>query len=299
MQNVKNNAGFAIPLNRKKMTAPKVIRRILNYLLMSVIALILIFPYFYMVSRSFMTGAQVMLLPTQIIPSPFSGEGWRKLFEGSQYVSYTFQTLKVVLFNVIAIPLSASFVAFGFSKLQYAGKNILFAIMMGTMMLPGVVLQTPLYVLFHQLGWLDSLLPLTIPNLFGGGAIYIFLIRQYMVGLPKEIDEAAKIDGANLFFRFVVITLPLCVPILVYIVVSVFGANWSDFYTPLIYISDSDKATLAVAVFRDVTSGQFITPDKANIRMAAGVFMSIFPAILFVIFQKQLIEGVSTSALKG
>lgn len=299
-QNIKRrSAKHRLELKKKKTPLSKIALRCFMYLLMSAIAVVLIFPYFYMFMRSFMTSEQVINLPTELIPSPFSMIGWSQLFGGGQYFNYTMRTLLIVGFNIIAIPLSASLVAFGFSRLEYFGKNVLFALMMATMMLPGVVLQMPLYILFYQFGWLDTILPLTIPNLFGGGAIYIFLIRQYMIGLPKEIDEAAKIDGANLFKRFIVITMPLCIPIVVYIIVTVFGSNWSDFYTPLIYITDSVKQTLAVAVFRDVTMGQYITPDKANVRMAAGVFMSIFPAILFVVFQKQLIEGVSTSALKG
>ena len=114
---------------------------------------------------------------------------------------------------------------------------------MGTMMLPGVVVQIPLYVLFNDFGWLDTLLPLTVPNLFGGGAIYVFLIRQYMIGIPNELEEAAKIDGANPVQRYFRIVLPLCVPVLVFIMVSVFNANWSDFYTPLLYLSKEGTET--------------------------------------------------------
>lgn len=126
----------------------------------------------------------------------------------------------------------------------------------------------------------------------------MFLIRQYMIGIPKELEEAAKIDGANPLVRYFRITLPLCVPILTFIMVTVFNANWSDFYTPLLYLSKEGSETLAYAIFKD-SLYTFVTPDKANLKMAAGTFMSVFPAILFVIFQKQLIEGVSTSALKG
>jgi len=285
-------------LNKKAGHASKV-ADILYYGGMSLLAILLIFPFYYMFARSFMTGSQVMELPTQILPAPFSLDGWVLLFVESKYYNYVFTTLLIVLFNIVAVPLSASFVAYGFAKLEYTGKNLLFAVMMATMMLPGIVLQTPLYILFNRLGWLNTILPLTIPNLFGGGAIYIFLVRQYMIGIPRELDEAAKIDGANFARRFLFITLPLCVPILVFVVVTVFGASWNDFYGPLIYMSNMDKMPLATAIYLDVTSGSFVTQDKANARMAAGVFMSVLPAVLFVIFQKQLIEGVSTSALKG
>lgn len=273
---------------------------VVMYLMLTVLAVFLLFPFFYMVMRSFMPGWQVMHA-TEIIPKEWVLEGWKQLFVGDNYLRYAGKTLIIVAFNIIAIPLSASFVAYGFAKLQYVGKNIVFGVMMATMMLPGTVLQTPLFILFSKFNWLDTILPLTIPNLFGGGALYIFLIRQYMIGIPKELDEAARIDGASMAIRFLRITFPLCQPILIFIVVTVFGTMWSDFYSPLIYMSGAETPTLALAVYLETTSssGKYVTADKANIRMAMGTFMAIPPAVLFVIFQKQLIEGVATSALKG
>ena len=278
--------------------AKQIVAKVFIYFFMSVLAFILVFPYAYMFLRSFMTGSQVSRVPVELIPSPFSFEAWVTLFQGNNYFSYTLRTLAIVGFNIVAIPFSASLVAYGFSKIKFKGRGVAFAIMMATMMLPGTVTQLPLYVLFSKLGWLDTILPLTIPNLFGGGAIYIFLIRQYMIGIPYELEEAARLDGANAFLRFFVITLPLCVPVLVFIMVTVFNNCWGDFYGPLLYIGKAGKETLAYAIYNDALY-TYVTPDKANLKMAAGTFMSIFPMILFVIFQKQLIEGVSTSALKG
>lgn len=268
------------------------------YLGMSVLALLLIVPYLYMFLRAFMTSDQVCLVPIELIPRPFSFAAFIRLFTAENYFKYLLQTLKIVGFNLIAVPVSASFVAYGFAKHKFIGKNIIFACMLATMMLPGTVTQIPLYVMFAKFGWLDTILPLTIPNLFGGGAIYIFLIRQYMTGIPYELEEAAKIDGANPFVRYFKITLPLCVPSLIYIMINVFNAGWSDFYGPLIYISAEGKDTLAYAVFKNALN-EFVTADKENLRMAAGLFMSVFPTILFVVFQKQLIDGVAVSALKG
>ncbi len=282
----------------KKEKAKRIVGRTFIYLGMSVLALVLMIPYLFMFFRAFMKSAQVCLIPVELIPSPFSFEAFVQLFTAENYFTYLLQTLKIVIFNLIAIPLSGSFVAYGFSKYKFIGKNAIFACMLATMMLPGTVTQIPLYVLFAKFGWLDSILPLTIPNLFGGGAIYIFLIRQYMTGIPYELEEAAKIDGANPIVRYFAITLPLCFPVLIYIMVTVFNANWSDFYGPLIYMSAEGMETLAYAIFKD-SIYKFVTPDKANLKMAGGLFMSFFPTVLFIIFQKQLIEGVSVSALKG
>jgi len=293
-----NESNVLLLKTDKSVKVKKHISLFFVYFGMSVLAIILLIPYLYMTSRAFMTSDQVKLIPIELLPSPFSVEAFVQLFTANNYFKYLIQTLKIVVFNLIAVPISASFVAYGFSKYKFIGKNVIFAIMLGTMMLPGTVTQIPLYILFAKFGWLDTILPLTIPNLLGGGAIYIFLIRQYMIGIPYELEEAAKIDGANPFIRYLVITLPLSVPVLVFIMITVFNASWGDFYGPLIYISAEGKETLAYAIFKD-SIYTFVTPDKANLKMAAGLFMSLFPALLFVVFQKQLIEGVATSALKG
>ncbi len=278
----------------------KIARLTVIYTVMTVFAAIFLIPYIYMLLRALMQSSQVQLIPIELWPRPFTFEAFGQLFgSGGGYLDALWQTMKIVLFNLIAIPLSASFVAYGFSKTKFAGKRVLFAVMLGTMMLPGAVVQIPLYVMFSKNGfnWLDTVLPLTIPNLFGGGAIYIFLIRQYMTTIPYELEEAARLDGANPFMRYFRITLPLCVPVLIFIMITVFNANWSDFYGPLVYMTDGTE-TLAYRVFKDAIY-TYVTPDKANLKMAGGLFMSFFPTLLFIIFQKQLIEGVSTSALKG
>lgn len=289
-----------VPRNKNSASekAKRAVSRTSIYLGMSVLALLLMLPYLYMFLRAFMTSEQVGRVPVEMFPKPFSFGAFVQLFTAENYFKYLLQTLKIVVFNLIAIPVSASFVAYGFAKYKFIGKNVIFACMLATMMLPGTVTQIPLYVMFARFGWLDSVLPLTIPNLFGGGAIYIFLIRQYMVGIPYELEEAAKIDGANPFVRYFKITLPLCVPSLIYIMINVFNAGWSDFYGPLIYMSAEGMETLAYAIFKD-SIYKYVTPDKENLKMAAGLFMSLFPTILFVVFQKQLIDGVAVSALKG
>ena len=207
--------------------------------------------------------------------------------------------MEVILFNGIAVPLSATFVAYGFARCKFVGKNFLFMFMLSTMMLPAVVTQISLYVFYSKINWINTLYPLTIPNLTGGGAIYIFLARSFIQSLPKDIDEAAKIDGAGPLRRYAVINLPLLKPVLIYIIINVFNAGWGDYYGPLIWrINDQFPDTLAYKVFYFITEGA-VGNDKTNVRMAAGVVMSVVPAVLFFIFQKQLIEGVAMDGLKG
>lgn len=288
---------------RSKQTKERVALTV-RYVIMTVLAIILLFPFFYMVSKSLMTSEEVIDPKIKFFPAVPQFGNYIELFTvknagSTGYLMGTVHTLLVVGFNIVAIGFSASFIAFSFAKLQWIGRNFMFAVMLGTMMLPSVVTQLPLYVIYTKMGWIDTLLPFTIPNLFGGGAIYIFLIRQFMLGIPKDIDNAAQIDGANAFGRYWMIVLPLCKSVLVYVVVNVIITYWGDYYGPLMYMSSSDAPkTLALVVFES-TMEENVAMDKANIRMAAGVFMSLIPAVLFGFFQRELIEGVTMGSVKG
>lgn len=276
-----------------------IVKSAVYYIVSSLIAVILVFPFVYMLLRSFMSTEQILRKPVEMFPDATATvSAYIGLFQSQGYGSAILQTLKIVGFNVIAVPLSGAFVAYGFARMKFPGKDLVFAVMLATMMIPGAVLQVPLYVMFSDFGWTNTILPLTIPNLFGGGAVYIFLVRQFMRGIPKEIEEAGKIDGANPYVRFFVLILPLCTPVLIYVIINVFNANWGDFYGPLVYMSNAKKPTLAFVVFNDAIYAS-VSAAKENSRMAAGVFMSVFPVILFILFQKQLIEGVAMSSLKG
>lgn len=275
------------------------IYKVVCYTLLVLFAIILIFPYVFMVSKSLMTPEEAISPKTVLFPASLQWVNYAEILKDSGYGMAFVHTLEVILFNSIAVPLSATFVAFGFARFKFFGKNFLFMFMLSTMMLPAVVTQISLYVLYSKINWLNTLLPLTIPNITGGGAIYIFLARSFIQSLPKDIDDAAKIDGAGPVRRYAAITLPLLKPVIIYIVINVFNAAWGDYYGPLIWkLDESFPDTLAYKVFYLITSGA-VGNDKTNIRMAAGVIMSVVPAVLFFIFQKQLIEGVAMDGLKG
>lgn len=275
------------------------IYKVVCYTLLVLFAIILIFPYVFMVSKSLMTPEEAISPKTVLFPASPQWVNYAEILKDSGYGMAFVHTLEVILFNSIAVPLSATFVAFGFARFKFFGKNFLFMFMLSTMMLPAVVTQISLYVLYSKINWLNTLLPLTIPNITGGGAIYIFLARSFIQSLPKDIDDAAKIDGAGPVRRYAAITLPLLKPVIIYIIINVFNAAWGDYYGPLIWkLDESFPDTLAYKVFYLITSGA-VGNDKTNIRMAAGVIMSVVPAVLFFIFQKQLIEGVAMDGLKG
>ena len=270
-----------------------VVIRVIQYIVLTVIAIFLAFPFFLLVSRSFMSETDINA--ARIIPSKIIFDNYVTIFAKNNYMLYTWNTLKVVGCNMILVPVSASLCAYSFSRLQWKGREFVFACVLSTIMIPGTVLQIPLYVMFYDFDWLGSLKPLIIPAAFGGGAINIFLLRQFMRGIPKEMDEAAIIDGAGVFRRYLLI-LPLCSPILIYIVVGVFASGWSDFFGPLVYLTQRETYTLAVIIYQDSLASDL---SGANLKMAAGAFMSFFPALLFVLYQRKLVDGIMVGAVKG
>lgn len=288
-----------ILFRRKTLSHKEIVYRVCIVALMAVLAVLLIFPYVYMISKSLMTSAEALSLEIKLFPAKPQWGNYTQIFMDKGYGKALLHTMEVIVFNGIAVPLSATFVAFGFARCRFVGKKPLFAFMLSTMMLPAVITQIPLYVLYARIGWLNTLLPLTIPNITGGGAIYIFLARSFIQSLPAEIDSAAKIDGAGALRRYFRITLPLCKPIIIYIIINVFTGAWGDYYGPLVWrLNDSFPDTIAYRVFYLLQNGA-VSNDSVHIRMAAGVIMSVVPAALFFIFQKQLIEGVAMDGLKG
>ena len=266
----------------------------------TVLAVILIFPFYIMLSRSFMAPEQYGAQVVPLFPTKFTLESWKTVIIQNKYFRSLLNTLIIVGFNIVAVPLASSFVAYGFSKCEFYGKKFWFALMLGTLLLPGIVTQVPLYVLFSKMNMLNTYYPLTIPNLLGGGAINVFLIRQFMKTVPKELDEAAVIDGAGALRRYAQLTLPLSTAVLIFIMVGVFVGNWGDYYGPLVYMSvvDAKKYTLAYAIFRSYNADNAYLSDE-GVMMAAGVFMSVIPLIVFFIFQRRIVEGVMITGIKG
>ena len=267
--------------------------KVIQYLVLTIIAIFLAFPFFLLITRSFMS--EIDINAARIWPSEFTLDNYVTIFSKNNYLLYTWNTLKVVGCNMVLVPVSASLCAYAFSRLQWKGREFFFSCVLSTIMIPGTVLQIPLYVMFFNFGWLGSLKPLIIPAMFGGGAINIFLLRQFMRGIPKEMDEAAIIDGANVFRRYLLI-LPLCSPILIYIVVGVFASGLNDFFGPLVYLTKLETYTLAVVIYQDSLASDL---SGANLKMAAGAFMALFPALLFVLYQRKLVDGIMVGAVKG
>jgi len=217
------------------------------------------------------------------------------LFDKESFWWYLGNTLVVTSLSTLGVVVSASMVAFGFARLKFPFRDTIFMLVVGTMMVPTQVTMIPSYILFANIGWTNSWLPLVVPAYLGGGAFNIFLLRQFFMGIPHDLDEAAKIDGCSTFGIFWRIMLPLSLPSLVTVAVFAIVYNWNDFINPLIYIQDSTKFTLALGLngFRTLAG------DKTNLMMAASTVVLLPILVLFFIGQKYFIQGVATTGLKG
>lgn len=276
--------------------AVAVVKNNITYFFLSLLAVIFLAPTFLMLIRSFMLPDQIyleeLLFPTFL--------NWDSYVEAlnPRFLSFMGNTFYVMVFNVIGIPLTAALCAYSFSILEWRGRGIVFACVMATILLPSVVTQIPLFSQYYKMGWIDTFLPFIVPPFFGGGAMNIFLTRQFMKGIPREMVDAAHIDGAGSLRTFTHIIAPLCKTIIIYLAITSFFYVWNDFMGPLLYLRDESRYTLALGVYYTMMEGTASFNYTSNVKMAVGVILFIPPLILFAFFQKQIMQGISTTGLK-
>ena len=283
----------------KKRNPAKIIRSVIFYAVAVLLLGIFLLPFFTMLSKSFMSYVEVRELPVRFWAREMQFSNYAAAFQW-RYVRMLLNTLVVVGMNMAGATLMSAFTAFGFTRMKFKLKKPLFVLMMSTLMLPTLVTQIPTYILFANLKMLDSLAPLFLSTFFGGGVLNIFLVIQFMRSIPRDVDNAATIDGAGPFRIFFSIALPLCKPVLLYIAINVFTGCWNDIQGPLIYLNSagSDKYTLSLGFYFDFGAGGQYELYK-NWQMALGVLMTIPPAVVFFIFQRQLLDGVMMGGVKG
>lgn len=203
-------------------------------------------------------------------------------------------TLVIGVVSTLGVVLTASLVAYAFARMQFRGRDRLFLVLLSTMMLPAIVTMIPSYVLYRQLGWINTALPLTVPAFFGGGAFNIFLLRQYFMGIPRELDEAALLDGASHWTVYWRILLPLSGPALATVAIFHFVFSWRDFLGPLMVLNDPDRMTLEVGL----SAYNGLRATEWELIMAGSVLVSLPLVILFFIGQRYFVKGIVMSGLK-
>ena len=261
--------------------------------------LLMLYPLFWMFMSSFKETNTIFTTARSLIPDPFTAENYANGWEGFAGVSFaTFfkNSLFVSILGTIGTLASSACVAFGFARCQFRGKKILFAAMLASMMLPGQILMVPQYLWYEKLGWVGSFAPLIVPFCFAIQGFFVYLMMNFIQGIPRELDEAAKIDGCSYYGIFGRIILPLMSPALITGAIFSFMWRWDDFMSALLYIDDPNKypVSLALKLFCDPGSSS----DYGA--MFAMATLSIIPIVLiFIFFQKYLADGIATSGLKG
>lgn len=281
------------------MHSKKMLGKVLYHIIVCGIGLIMIYPLVWMVCSSFKPTSTIFQTAGSLIPEQFTLEnyanGWRGIgaFTFGKFFSNSFF---LVILATIGTLLSSAIVAYGFSRCNFKCKGILFAAMLVTMMLPAQVLMIPQYLWYQKLGWVGTYLPLIVPFFFATQGFFTYLMKNFIDGIPRELDEAAVIDGCSYYGVFGRIILPLMVPALITGAIFSFMWRWDDFLSALLYINSTENypVCLALKLFCDPSSSS----DYGA--MFAMSTLSILPAVLiFIFFQKYLVEGISTSGLKG
>jgi multiple sugar transport system permease protein len=269
------------------------------YVLLSLIGVLFMFPWFWTVTGSLKAASEVYLFPPAWLPKTPRFANYPQVFEIVPFGLFFRNSLVVVCLASLGNVTSATLVAYSFARFRWRGRDIIFAITLATMMLPAEVTLIPQYLLYKQLGWLNTIRPLWVPAWFGGGAFSIFLLRQFILTLPREFDEAATIDGANPFRILMTVLLPLMKPVLATITVITFIAGWDDFMGPLIYLASPERFTLALGLrYFSVTHGQPGTPTL-HLLMASCVMSTTPIVVLFFLAQRYFVQGIVMSGLKG
>lgn len=266
------------------------------YVLLTVGALIALAPFAWLVRSSLMSTEQMFSFLPQWWPSPFTWSNFPGALESQPLMLYLLNTLLLEVIVVPGVLLSTSLAAFALARLRWPGRKYVFGILMSSLLLPGAATLIPTFVMWQELGALNTYFPLTIPAVLGaGGAFNIFLLRQFFLTIPNDLDDAAYLDGASPMYVYARIVLPLAKPALILVGVFTFMATWNDLFNPLIYISDSSKFTLALGL----ASFQSLYSTEWGYLMAASL-MVVLPVIaVFFFAQKQILEGVVLSGMKG
>jgi multiple sugar transport system permease protein len=268
--------------------------RAVAYTLAVIVAIGFLLPLFWMISSSLKPDYQVLEFPPRWLPDPVRWANYPEALTYVPFARYGLNTLFIAVMTIVGHILSCTVVAYAFARLWAPGKNVLFVILLATMMLPYPVTMVPIYIGFNKLGWVNSFRPLIVPAFFGS-PFFIFLLRQFFLTLPPELEDAARVDGANILQILWHVILPISKPALATVAIFSFQASWNDFLAPLIYLHDQSKYTISLGLnfFRssyDVRWGYL---------MAASLVTMLPVILVFFLAQKQFIRGITLTGMKG
>lgn len=266
-----------------------------GYIGLILISLMFILPFVWMIRSSLMGLSQIFVMPPVWIPNPFKWDNFTRALTVLPFDRFFLNTLIIVVLGVLGTLISSTVAAFGFSRIQWRGRNLVFMILLSSMMLPPAVSLIPTFLGWKSLGFYDTFYPLIVPAFFGGGMFNVFLLRQFYMTIPRDFDEAAVVDGASYFQIYFRIILPLSRSAVIVVGLFTFLAIWNDFFGPLIYLKSTEKFTLALGLqmFQGTYTSQW------DLLMAASAAVVLPCVIVFLIGQKYFLEGITLTGLKG
>ncbi|MBO7745331.1 carbohydrate ABC transporter permease [Paenibacillus sp. MWE-103] len=265
-----------------------------SHLVLAALSAACLVPFLWMISTSLKTKAGMWEFPPRWIPSPPLWHNYQDAFTLAPFGTYVANTLTLEALTIAGQVISCTLIAYGFSRFRFRGRDALFFLMLATMLIPEQVTMIPTFLFYSKLNWIDTYLPLVVPAFFGN-AFYVFLMRQFLLTIPKDLDEAAKIDGANELQILWRVLVPILRPSLTIIVVYTFTGVYNDFLSPLIYLNSPEKFTLAIGLANFVSSRS----TEWNLLMAASTVILIPLLVIYYVAQKNLIGGIASLGIKG
>lgn len=282
---------------KTKRKVKKTRNKILWYVVIIVLGIIFMIPVYWMVLMSFKPISEMYRTPVPWFPRPpFQITNFIEAWTNYDFPVWFKNTFLICIFATIGNVISSSLTAYGFARMKFPGRNVLFILLLSSMMLPFQVKIIPLFNMYKKLGWLDTLLPLIVPAFFAAASpLFVFLTRQFYLSIPEELASAAKIDGCGSFKTFIYIFLPLTKPVMVTVALFSFMDNWNDFFQPLIYINSDIRKTVSLGLAG--MTGSYVS--EWHIIIAASVLTVLPCVIVFLSAQKYFVEGIAVSGLKG
>lgn len=272
------------------------------FLVVLVLAILFVVPFVWTASSSLKSFGEIYTYPPTLLPSKPVWENYYLIFTEIPFLRFIYNTLVISVLTVMGASLSSAVVGYSFSRFRWPGRDVLFMICLGTMMLPVEVTLIPTYILFSKMHWIDTWRPLIVPAWFGGGAFNIFLFRQFFMTIPRDLDDAANIDGAGPFRTFTEILLPLCKPAITTVVVIGFIGSWNSFLGPLVFLNTTEKYPVSLGIHwfsGAVASIRFFGPPTEPLMMAASFVAMLLPLTVFMLAQRFFVEGIVTTGFKG
>ena len=271
----------------------------LLHLIAAGLGILLMIPFLWALISSFKPVYEIRVLPPTFWPSRFAWSNYPEVLSSTNFMAWVQNSVFITLLAVLGTVITASLAGYAFARFRFKGRNLLFALALSTMLLPQEVTLIPTYLLYFKIGWLNTFLPLIVPFWLGGGAFFIFLFRQFFMTIPTDLDEAAKIDGANYFQILWSIIVPLSMPALATAAIISFIANWNSFILPLIILNDPQNFTLAIGLRYFSITPTADSKPLDHLLLAASVMMTVPIVLIFFFGQRYFVRGVVMSGIKG